>query len=68
MSRKEEQAESLPLSAVPYAPGRLRSKELDRLDVLSSSLHSIEKFPFVSPPKTDELRQLKHTPLPAQFL
>jgi hypothetical protein len=50
------------------ASSRLRNMELTRLDILSFFPHSIEDFPFVSPPKTDKLRQLQCTPMLMQLL
>jgi hypothetical protein len=57
----------LPLLPPGKASGCLRNMELNRLDVLSFSPHSIEDFPFVSPPKTCELWQLQPTSPLAQF-
>jgi hypothetical protein len=49
-------------------PGRLRRKELDRLDILSLSPHSIKDFPFVYSPKTERFKAIQRTPWPAQLL
>jgi hypothetical protein len=49
-------------------PGHLRSKELDRLDVLSVSPHSIKDFPFVYSPKTEGFKAITSHSMAGELL